>query len=350
MGSFRRTIRTKKLFMISAICLLAVVMIAGCGQKPAASDNEQGTKTGTDEPAAVTSVSIMSAPPGGGQYPTSSAIARVITDHVGVTATVEASTGGSGQNTLMVGMGKSALGMSTYGHMYQAYQGTGFYKEPLQDVRFVLALNAAAPHLVVNAGSPIKSYKDLDGKKVAVGLAGGGADVIFREFMSVLKIEPQIVNVAHSDAKDMIRDGMIDALFHYPSIPWPLLKELEVSRDLRIIPMDDVATEIKKEIKYWGLGEIPADTYKNQPEAINVLLDRTSLVTNKSVDAEFVYKMTKAIFENKETLVALFAPTAEAAPENALGSPIYIHAGAVKYYKEIGLDLPAELIPPEYSE
>jgi len=36
--------------------------------------------------------------------------------------------------------------------------------------------------------------------------------------------------------------------------------------------------------------------------------------------------------------------------ENTLNSNIYLHAGTVRYLKELGIEVPAELIPPEYGK
>ena len=62
---------------------------------------------------------------------------------------------------------------------------------------------------------------------------------------------------------------------------------------------------------------------------------------------ESVYLVTKAIFENLAALHEIHKATRDVTLENALfgiGAPL--HPGAVRYYREIGFDIPPELMPP----
>ena len=66
------------------------------------------------------------------------------------------------------------------------------------------------------------------------------------------------------------------------------------------------------------------------------------MVTNASVADDVISKVAKAIYENKNDLVATFRPFAMLNPRNIAKSVEGVphHPGAVKFYREIGLMKP----------
>jgi glutamate/aspartate transport system substrate-binding protein len=70
----------------------------------------------------------------------------------------------------------------------------------------------AATKLLVKRGSPIRSYRDLGGKKVAVTTGTTNADAM-RALVSRLKIAAEIVEGRdHADSFAMVKDGRADTL------------------------------------------------------------------------------------------------------------------------------------------
>ena len=62
------------------------------------------------------------------------------------------------------------------------------------------------------------------------------------------------------------------------------------------------------------------------------------LKVNAKLDTDTVYAMTKALFENLDTLGQAHAKGKEVTAKAAVtGISVPFHPGAVKYYKEIGL-------------
>ncbi len=66
------------------------------------------------------------------------------------------------------------------------------------------------------------------------------------------------------------------------------------------------------------------------------------------IDEEVVYQLTKTIFENLEYLVGVHKAARFIQLDSALsGLPVPLHPGALKYYRERGIEIPDSLIPPE---
>ena len=72
------------------------------------------------------------------------------------------------------------------------------------------------------------------------------------------------------------------------------------------------------------------------------------LVTRVDIPEEAVYEITKVIWENLATLQEIHGATKSMRMEIAvkgLGAPL--HAGALRYYREMGLEIPDRLIIDE---
>ena len=71
-------------------------------------------------------------------------------------------------------------------------------------------------------------------------------------------------------------------------------------------------------------------------------------IANKSMPDSLAYEITKTSFEHVDYLKSgLPSWDKYMKAENMFGSPVPLHRGAVQYYREKGVKLPASLIPPE---
>jgi len=70
------------------------------------------------------------------------------------------------------------------------------------------------------------------------------------------------------------------------------------------------------------------------------------VVAHKDLPEELVHRAVKAVYENQERLVQAHPAGQETVAAN-VGRDTFLplHPGAVRYYREIGLDLPAVLVP-----
>ena len=64
------------------------------------------------------------------------------------------------------------------------------------------------------------------------------------------------------------------------------------------------------------------------------------------VPEDHVYLITKTVYENLPFLQAIHPATKAMAIENALaGIPLPLHPGAIRYYEEVGIEIPDRLKP-----
>ena len=72
------------------------------------------------------------------------------------------------------------------------------------------------------------------------------------------------------------------------------------------------------------------------------------LSTRVGLDDEIVYKVTKAIFDNIGEIHAAAPYMKTITRETALNQmKTPLHKGALRYYREIGVAIDADLVPPE---
>jgi len=83
---------------------------------------------------------------------------------------------------------------------------------------------------------------------------------------------------------------------------------------------------------------IPANTYAGQEKDVPTAAVTNYLVTSTAVSDDLAYQMTKLIFESLPELANSHVAGKDIRLETAAsGSPIPLHPGAIRYYKEKGV-------------
>jgi len=260
--------------------------------------------------------------------------------------------GGSVENVKRVHNGESTVALC-----YAVDSDLGFKgllpKDPnkYNKIRSMGYLYGAPAQLVVRADSPIKSAKDLVGKRVAVGNAGSGAAASAERFFRHLgvwdKFKPTFLG--YSAAANAFKDGKIDAFWVLVGYPNRSIIEASVQVKIRLI---DVGKDAEQSGFYkayaYSPTVIPAGTYfKGMPEC-KTFQDSTILTTNKDVPEELVYKLMKILW-SKEGMAAMVKAkkTFKAMTlENGFrGASVPLHKGAYKFWVEMGKKVPDRLKP-----
>lgn len=98
-------------------------------------------------------------------------------------------------------------------------------------------------------------------------------------------------------------------------------------------------------LKLWTPYVIPAGTYPGQQTAINTIAQPNFLAVRADVPEDDVYLITKTIYNNLSFLKSTHKATEAMALKKALfGLPMPLHPGAARYFREVGLEIPARMI------
>ena len=314
---------------IAAILLVGLMTLSGC-QTPGGA----GTKK---------AVSIATAAMGGGYYSLGIGISEILKSNIdNLDVTVEV-TGGTVENPGLVNSGECDLGIANTDMAYFAPIG----EEPFETANSNLAgwFGGAAGgvvHYCVLESSGITTIDDLVGRTIAVGPQGNSTSLFLRKVLEAAghswdDITPSYMSF--SEGMQALSDGKVDMAIASAYPPVSAVQELAASgKAYRILEFDDEFRAAFLELyPYYSEFVIPANSYDGQPDAVKTLSTENMTIVNKDLDEELVYQMTKAVFENLDTLKASATSAATMTLEGAPATGIELHPGAARYYREMGV-------------
>jgi TRAP transporter TAXI family solute receptor len=289
-------------------------------------------------------LTLASGSPGGAYYPLGGGMSVVIQKTVEGFRCASESTGASVENSRLVGNGDSDMGMVMGSVGYNAAEG----KKPFEkkyDIVSLFQMYPAPQHLVTTAQSKIKSIADLRGKKVSIDVPGSGCStmskIILEEAGFNLEKDLKIANLSQTESVQALKDGVIDATFFNFAYPGSAVMDLAATRDIVLVPIEQkLADQILKKYPYYVKIVIPGKTYAKVDYDVLCLGDSNVMIANKKMKDDVAYKIVKAIYTNVNegqwALKNVHPIAAQLTPQNAVNSPLPLHPGAAKYFKEVG--------------
>lgn len=244
-------------------------------------------------------------------------------------------------NLLQAGRGEVAFTLGdTYSAAYTGNEDAGF-KTPLDKLRTIAAIYPNYIHFLASADSGIASLADLKGKRVSVGAPKSGTEFNSRSILKAAGLGYEdlgkVEYLGYSESVELIKNRQLDATLLSSGLGVAAVRDLATAIKMVVIPVPaDVVAKIGD--PSYSPGVIPANTYNGQTADVPTVAVQNYLVTHAGVPTETVYKMTKAMFENLDAMVAAHAAAKAIDKATAgKGAPVPLHPGAEKYYKEAGL-------------
>ena len=192
----------------------------------------------------------------------------------------------------------------------------------------------------------------MKGQSMAMGKKNSGTIGSNRVLLKGLGVDIEKdykpIYAGFGPSADALADGKAMGAGLGAGPPTGAITKLMASNSGKFTILDITAGEGKKMDGGRGLWvpyTIKAGTYPGQKKDVKTIAQPNFLAVNADVSVDHVYKLTKAIYENLAFLQAIHKATKAMAVEKAMaGLPVPLHPGAMKYYKEVGLKIPAHLI------
>jgi uncharacterized protein len=286
-------------------------------------------------------------------YPAGNAISKLMNQKRsvhGFKVTAEAN-GGSVFNINALGVGDLDFALAQSDKSFNAWNGQEEWTEkgPRKELRSVFSLNSETLCLIATIKSGIESCEDLRGKIVAVGNPGSGTRQNAQDALSTCGLKfgdlAQAESIKPLEAAALLQDGRLDAFFYTVGHPNGSIKEAGAGgTKVRFIPFPDVETLLSKN-PFYTKTSIPVSLYPgfDNAEDVPTFGVKACLLTTDKMADTIVYSITKEVFENFETFRNLHPSFADLKKEQMVkGLPLPLHPGALKYYKEVGLDASTE--------
>jgi uncharacterized protein len=143
-----------------------------------------------------------------------------------------------------------------------------------------------------------------------------------------------------------MRSGLLDALLGTAGVPFPVITELDRTEKLRFIPLsDDEIAKLRKTMPEFTPSVVPAKSYPSLKSDYKTIGLFNFGVASKDLPDDLVYAVVKAFYANHDQLVKASPAARESVVANVdRDTFIPYHPGAVRYYREIGVALPAGLV------
>jgi hypothetical protein len=157
-----------------------------------------------------------------------------------------------------------------------------------------------------------------------------------------------LVSAGYGPTADALANGQAVAAGIPSGPPTGAITKLMASNEGKFTILDvtaDQAAAMDGGRNLWVPYTIAAGTYPGQTADVTTIAQPNFLAVNASVDEEHVYMLTKTMYENLPFLQAIHPATKAMMIESAMaGLPAPLHPGAARYYTEVGLEIPANLI------
>lgn len=290
-------------------------------------------------------LSIATGGTGGTYYPYGGGLAELINEHVDGYDAVAEVTGASVENMGLIWRGDSDLALALADTVYQAYTGTGdFEGRQLDNVRALASIYPNAVQIVTMADSGIESLSDLKGKVVSVGAPGSGTEINASTLLEANGITYDDIDARRlnfNETADAIRDGDIDAGFWSVGPPTSSIMNLATTRDIRLIGLtDEEIANAKAEEPVFAAYELKSGLYEGMEDPVQTIGIPNVLAVSSEMDDDLAYRITKALFEYTDELIAIHPAANDTTVEFSVDStPIAFHPGALRYYEEVGAEI-----------
>lgn len=225
-----------------------------------------------------------------------------------------------------------------------AVNGKAMFKkdnpEDYKIIRSLFPIPFLTMHMVVRADSGIKTYADLEGKRLLIGKGSFGAKEAAK-YIKLFGLEGKVklIGAEISGAVAALKNGQVDGFATAGSYPAPNVIESAASIKIRVLSMSDEQVKKTKRDKL----VIPAGTYSGIDNDIVTTTLPVGVYTTTKMDEKTAYKLTKAFWESQDNLAKQSAWWDAIVTDRLDIFYTKLHPGALKYYKEINANVPERL-------
>jgi len=285
---------------------------------------------------------IATASPGGPYLAYGQGVARILSRELGREVTAQA-TQGPAQNIVLLERQQAALAFITMGVGLQAWNGADWTKGmKYRSMRVMFPMYDTAFQVVAAKRLRINWLEDLAGLRIGVGPRAGTGGTYVPAIFKALDINVSIRYGAVESMGSQLISDELDGVVFGTGFPVPALAQLSATHPVDFIqPSAEQVAIIRKQMPEISPSLVPAGTYPSQVRDYQTVGLFNFAVAHKDLPDELVYRIVKAVFDNRDELIKAQSSAKETLPANIARNTILpLHAGAIRYYREIGVAIP----------
>lgn len=354
----------KKIFALMLSIVMTVSLLAGCGDssstvvssESAESPNTSGAAQSAEDPGAGDPVSLdlVTAGSGTSWYSYGAIFNEILPRTLPNGSTINAvAEGGSTSNTIQVSTGVYPLGIGYNIVNKWAYDGTGLYTEPYDNLRGIAGyLDTFYYVAVVRKDAGWSDLAEVAEKHLPIHIsclpAGNMGNVItsmiFEWYGFTFEdLESWGGSIEYADwdtSVENLKAGRTDFICHNITQGHAALTELTSTTDMTFIQFPQELIDSFVNERGFSPETLPGGNFRGQDEDLVTFGVTSNIFCSADLPDYVAYDIAKALCENVEDVnaghAALQRFTAESASDPAgLGLPL--HPGAEQYYKDAGI-------------
>ena len=239
----------------------------------------------------------------------------------------------------------------------QARRGSGPFEAdgPQSNLRSISLLWRNVEQFVIQTSSvrtgTVADLVEIQGKGLALGARNSGALGSNLTILSNLGFDAEsdftLFYAGYGASGDALQDGRVAGLSTPAGIPTGAISSVFANLGSDVTLLEFTPEQAQKAdggLGLWSPLVIPAGTYAGQDQEIETIAQPNFLAVNADVPEDHVYLLAKAIFENLAFLNGIHKATTDMSLETAItGLPVPLHAGAIRYFDEAGIEVPVGL-------
>jgi uncharacterized protein len=287
-------------------------------------------------------VNVLTGGQAGVYYPMGVALGQIYSKALPDYKTSVQATKASVENLNLLQAGRGEIAFTLGDSLSDAWKGVedAGFKQPLERLRTIAGIYPNYIQIVASADSGIRTIADLKGKRVSVGAPRSGTELNARAIFKAAGISYQdfarVEYLPFGESVELMKNRQLDATLQSAGLGVASLRDLANSVAITVV---EVPADLVESIgSPYQAAVIPADTYQGQTADVATASVINYLVTRADLDEETVYQMTKGVFEGLDDLAAAHAAARSIKlDESAIQSPVPLHPGAERYFREQGV-------------
>jgi TRAP transporter TAXI family solute receptor len=214
----------------------------------------------------------------------------------------------------------------------------------MRSMRALFPMYDTPLQVVALKSSGLESFAAMADKRIGAGPQGGSAGTYLPPIFEVLGIPVIVRNGAWALMGSQLRSHQLDVVVGSAGVPQPFITELEAAEPLNFIALgDDQIATIRKAIPELGVSVVPAGSYPSLKADYKTIGLYNFGVASKDLPDDLAYAIVKAFYANHDRMVKAVPSAREGVVENLKRNTfIPYHPGGVRYYREIGIEIPAD--------
>jgi len=282
------------------------------------------------------------ATPGGGFELYGGVLAEVVNSTDASLNVLARNTRGSRQNIPLLELGTLDVALVASLPAREAFEG--IERDSPTTLKIITAIYPTFGAFAVKGDSPVKTFSDLVGRKVAWGTRSSGLTLLGKYVTDALGLDRDkdftaVYLKRAGEGAPMVLNGEVEAQWG-GGVGWPNFTKIMQAGGRLVGLSEDQIKKVNAKYPFLQPLTIQPGSYPGQTAPLQTVGSFSFLLARPDLPVELAYRLTKAIHKGQPKLAKRLTQGRDTLPVNtwkAAGNPNRIHVGARRYLTELGI-------------